>query len=215
MRSSVMHRTTSDGGASSSSAESHRWPRFFISRTWGHNQPRPHHRPPTGQPDPRDPSDRVRHPDADSLYEAHESTCRKLQALVNRMRSAPAGPSHVDAAYREFEKSQDTFSALCHALLQDDVWSTRADLCLAAIRDWNACLETLADAFRASLADTYRSYERNATPDMVDQLFNSRPFRKKAIQRMRNASLTRVISADPHSPSTRSASETTKRSRKP
>ncbi|KAG6098107.1 hypothetical protein E4U30_008358 [Claviceps sp. LM220 group G6] len=68
---------------------------------------------------------------------------------------------------------------------------------LNAMRDWRGCLESLCDAFRSSLADTYRSYERDATPEMLDLLFTSRKFRRDAVHRMRNASVTRMLSADP------------------
>ena len=71
------------------------------------------------------------------------------------------------------------------------------ELFLAAIRDWKNCLETLTEAFKVSLADTYKSYERDATQEMVDQLFSSIRFRREAVTRMRNASVTRVLSADP------------------
>ncbi|KAG5963454.1 hypothetical protein E4U56_002743 [Claviceps arundinis] len=68
---------------------------------------------------------------------------------------------------------------------------------LNAMRDWRGCLESLCDAFRSSLADTYKSYERDATPEMLDLLFTSKKFRRDAVHRMRNASVTRMLSADP------------------
>jgi hypothetical protein len=71
------------------------------------------------------------------------------------------------------------------------------ELWLNAIRDWKTCLETLCEAFKVSLADTYKSYERDATPEMVELLFSSKKFRREAVHRMRNASVTRVLSADP------------------
>lgn len=74
--------------------------------------------------------------------------------------------------------------------LNNDAW-------LTAIRDWKTYLEALTEAFMISLADTYRSYERDATQDMIDALFASKRFRKEAVLRMRNASVTRVMSADP------------------
>jgi hypothetical protein len=165
------------------------------------------------------------------------------------MRSAPAGPSHVDSAYKEFLKIKDKCSELCYAILQDEIRPpptitpsvsgalTRRDSSLdsprsnnghfdqrssfsgrslaevitgsgvrsvyvgephlATIRDWKNCLETLAEAFKTSLAETYKSYERDATQEMVDTLFSNKKFRKDAVNRMRNASVTRVLSADP------------------
>ncbi|KAG6014327.1 hypothetical protein E4U43_006658 [Claviceps pusilla] len=68
---------------------------------------------------------------------------------------------------------------------------------LNAIRDWKGCLEALCEAFRSSLGDTYKSYERDATPEMLDLLFASKKFRREAVHRMRNASVTRMLSPDP------------------
>ncbi|KAH8180194.1 hypothetical protein LIA77_01713 [Sarocladium implicatum] len=71
------------------------------------------------------------------------------------------------------------------------------DSWLAAIREWKNCIEVLHDTHKTSLAETYKSYERDATPEMVDTLFSNKKFRKEAVHRMRNASVTRVMSADP------------------
>jgi hypothetical protein len=68
---------------------------------------------------------------------------------------------------------------------------------LNIVRDWRIYLETLAEWFKHNLADTYRKFESDATPEMVEALFNNKRYRKEAVNRMRNASVTRVISADP------------------
>jgi 3-phenylpropionate/cinnamic acid dioxygenase small subunit len=65
------------------------------------------------------------------------------------------------------------------------------------VRDWKNYLESLADACRTSLIETYKNNERDATPEQVEALFTNKRFRKEAVQRMRNASVTRVMSADP------------------
>ncbi|PHH58546.1 hypothetical protein CDD80_2183 [Ophiocordyceps camponoti-rufipedis] len=147
-----------------------------------HHQQNHHHHPQHRQQLHRD------HPDAPD-----SSNCRKLSSLTQRMRAAPSGPSHVDAAYKEFVKHREAGAGLCRSVLAD----SPGEACLSAVREWRACLETLAEAFRVSLADTYRSYEREATADMVERLFGSKKFRKEAVHRMRNASVTRVLSADP------------------
>lgn len=76
---------------------------------------------------------------------------------------------------------------------------------LVAIRELKNCLEAMADAFQVSLADTYKSYARDATPDMVDLLFSNKRFRREAVHRMRNASVTSIRSADPQFVSQRPA----------
>lgn len=181
-----------------------------------------------------------------------DSHHRQLVSLVQRMRAAPAGPNHVDAAYKEFTKIKDRAIPLCYAILQEEikplrqgpmsfsselpvrresslevpqsplgttdqrssfsgrsfsemtthgtsrsVMSVPSEVWLGTIRDWKNCLELLAETFRTSLAETYKSYERDATPEMLDHLFNNKKFRKEAVHRMRNASVTRVLSADP------------------
>jgi hypothetical protein len=68
---------------------------------------------------------------------------------------------------------------------------------LNAIREWKLYLESLAEWFKTNLADTYRKFEPDATADKVEALFTNKRFRKEAVYRMRNASVTRVMSADP------------------
>ncbi|KAK5988624.1 hypothetical protein PT974_10110 [Cladobotryum mycophilum] len=71
------------------------------------------------------------------------------------------------------------------------------DAWLNPIREWKNCLETLTQSFKTHLAETYKTYERDATPEMVEALFSSKKFRKDAVHRMRNASVTKIMSADP------------------
>lgn len=72
-----------------------------------------------------------------------------------------------------------------------------SELWMTPIREWRSYVEALNDSFRISLAETYKSYERDATPEMLEALFTNRKFRREAVHRMRNASVTRVLSADP------------------
>ncbi|CAH0018619.1 unnamed protein product [Clonostachys rhizophaga] len=71
------------------------------------------------------------------------------------------------------------------------------DAWLNAVREWKGYLDTLADALRTSLEETYRKHEHESTPDMVEAMFTNKRFRREAIHRMRNASVTRVMSQDP------------------
>ena len=68
---------------------------------------------------------------------------------------------------------------------------------LQAIRDWKTCIEILIETFHVSLVETFKSYEREASPEMIEAFFTSKKYRREAINRMRNASVTRVMSADP------------------
>lgn len=68
---------------------------------------------------------------------------------------------------------------------------------LNTVREWRGQLESLAEWFKINLAETYKKFEPDATPDMMESLFNNKRFRREAVHRMRNASVTRVMSADP------------------
>jgi hypothetical protein len=68
---------------------------------------------------------------------------------------------------------------------------------LSAIRDWKMYLETLAETIRTNLADTYKKFESEATPEMIEAMFTNKRYRREAVHRMRNASVTRVMSQDP------------------
>ncbi|KAJ6446983.1 arthropod defensin domain-containing protein [Purpureocillium lavendulum] len=247
-----MQRTASESAASTTSSKMS-WRLGSALRKIGSNRSDrrdDRSRPSIHDHDHSDPSlTHLRRVESSSINEAQESNLRQLQTLIARMRAAPAGPNHVDGAYKEFTKIKDSCHTLCLAILQDELRPLRAgsndtdslqrrdssfdsphspgaavfdqrssfsgrsltevatgsvarvpqanELFLAAIRDWKNCLETLTEAFRVSLADTYKSYERDATQEMVDLLFSSKRFRKDAVNRMRNASVTRVLSADP------------------
>lgn len=193
-------------------------------------------------------SNTLRQSDSASFHEP-ESLVRELQSLVQRMRSAPSAPSQVDHAYKEFLKIKDRCSALCLAIMQEELKPLRSspstnetflrqdldteaprspgmldnrssfsgkslaevvsanggnrlglqgtDLWMSPIRDWKACVEALNEAFRTSLAETYKTYEKDATHEMIETLFNNKRFRRDAVTRMRNASVTRVLAPDP------------------
>ncbi|KAL7947532.1 hypothetical protein V8C42DRAFT_318052 [Trichoderma barbatum] len=257
MKSDMIHRTNSEGGASSSGSSQKIW-RFpsairnkfgsisgsskddknWTSKQGGSSVDTESHEPSIHE--------------ITSINETAESNYRQLQSLVARMRAAPSGPNHVDGAYKEFTKINERCAALCDAILREEIKSPRAlsnatptetipltrqdssadtprspsamfdhrssfsgrslaevvtvgggsrshggDMWLTPIRDWKTCLEVMAEHFKASLTETYKSYERDATPDMLDLLFTSKKFRRDAVHRMRNASVTKILSADP------------------
>ena len=49
---------------------------------------------------------------------------------------------------------------------------------LNAIRDWKLYLETLAEAIRTNLADTYKKFESDATPEMIEAMFTNKRYRR-------------------------------------
>ncbi|KJK75219.1 hypothetical protein H634G_09565 [Metarhizium anisopliae BRIP 53293] len=248
-----MNRKTTEGAASSAGGSSKKWrlPRPLRTKKSKLGKDDKGRTPGSSEFDHIHSSSHLRS-DSSSMHTMHEmqeNNYRQLQILIQRMRSAPSGPNHVDSAYREFEKIREPCATLCYGILQDELRPAKAmstttetttrressldsprspgatifdqrssfsgrsltevvtgntskpgpanELCLNAVRDWKTCLETLCEAFKVSLADTYKSYERDATPEMVDLLFTSRKFRREAVHRMRNASVTRLLSADP------------------
>ncbi|OBR08595.1 hypothetical protein CH63R_07360 [Colletotrichum higginsianum IMI 349063] len=69
--------------------------------------------------------------------------------------------------------------------------------CLSAVRDWKKCIESLLEALKLTLSETYKSYEPYATPRMVESLFHNKEFRAAAIQQMRKTSIDKTFSASP------------------
>ncbi|ROV93829.1 hypothetical protein VMCG_08787 [Cytospora schulzeri] len=63
---------------------------------------------------------------------------------------------------------------------------------LTTIRDWKTAIQKLLDSHRASLTEMYRVYERNATPQMVERMFNDPSFRAETLQRLRTTKVLLV-----------------------
>ncbi|KAL7793718.1 hypothetical protein V8C37DRAFT_84343 [Trichoderma ceciliae] len=253
MKSDRIHRTNSEGGASSSGSSPKLWRipsalRKFGSisgsgkedKNWANKQ--------GGSSIDSDSHEPSIH-EISSIHETAETNYRQLQGLVARMRGASSGPSHVDGAYEEFVKIKEPCATLCDAILREEIKTPRSlsnatetlaltrhdslaetprspsalfdhrssfsgrslaevavaggsrshggDMWLTPVRDWKTCLEVLTEHFKVSLAETYKSYERDATPEMLEALFSSKKFRRDAVHRMRNASVTKILSADP------------------
>ncbi|EHK17267.1 uncharacterized protein TRIVIDRAFT_66211 [Trichoderma virens Gv29-8] len=252
----MIHRTNSEGGASSSGSSQKIWrfPSAIRSKfgsisgsskddkNWTNKQGGSSIDTESHEPSIHEIS---------SIHETTESNYRQLQSLVARMRAAPSGPNHVDGAYKEFTKINERCAALCDAILREEIKTPRTlsnanaaeaipltrqdssadtprspsalfdhrssfsgrslaevitaggskshggDMWLTPIRDWKTCLEVLVEHFKVSLSETYISYERDATPEMLEALFTSKKFRRDAVHRMRNASVTKILSADP------------------
>ncbi|TQN68773.1 hypothetical protein CSHISOI_06700 [Colletotrichum shisoi] len=71
------------------------------------------------------------------------------------------------------------------------------ETCLSAVRDWKECVESLLEALKLTLSETYKIYEPYATPRMVESLFQNKEFRAAAIQQMRKTSIDKTLSASP------------------
>lgn len=56
---------------------------------------------------------------------------------------------------------------------------------LTTIQDWKAAIQRLLDSHRASLAEMYRAYEKDTTPEMVERIFNDLKSRAETIHNMK------------------------------
>ncbi|RFN55475.1 hypothetical protein FIE12Z_121 [Fusarium flagelliforme] len=106
---------------------------------------------------------------------------------------SPQSPSHIYDTRSSFSGrslAEVVSGSVGKSIHQSEAW-------LSSVRDWKNWLESLAEACRTCLIETYKNNERDATQEQVEALFTNKRFRKEAVQRMRNASVTRVMSADP------------------
>lgn len=65
-----------------------------------------------------------------------------------------------------------------------------------AAREWETAVKLLASTLRASLQETYNEYDKDATVDGFDRLCTDKAVRRTAIYHMRNASISKMMSAD-------------------
>ncbi|KAJ3562355.1 hypothetical protein NPX13_g8595 [Xylaria arbuscula] len=65
-----------------------------------------------------------------------------------------------------------------------------------AAREWQASIELLIKTLRASLQETYNTYDRDPTPEGFERICNDKKARFNTIYHMRNASISKMMSAD-------------------
>ncbi|KAI1734816.1 hypothetical protein F4680DRAFT_437065 [Xylaria scruposa] len=68
--------------------------------------------------------------------------------------------------------------------------------CQKAVREWEATVELLTNTLRTSLQETYNTYEKDATPEGFEKLCTDKATRYNTIYYMRNASISKMMSAD-------------------
>ncbi|KAI8951842.1 hypothetical protein F4801DRAFT_589481 [Xylaria longipes] len=68
--------------------------------------------------------------------------------------------------------------------------------CRKAVGEWEATVELLTGSLRTSLQDTYNEYEKDATPESFERLITDKAVRHNTIYHMRNASISKMMSAD-------------------
>ncbi|KAI0802491.1 hypothetical protein GGR55DRAFT_683279 [Xylaria sp. FL0064] len=70
------------------------------------------------------------------------------------------------------------------------------DQCQQAAREWQTTVELLAKALRTSLQETYNAYDKDATPEGFERICTDKAARHNTIYHMRNASISKMMSAD-------------------
>ncbi|KAI1352652.1 hypothetical protein F5Y01DRAFT_279112 [Xylaria sp. FL0043] len=74
--------------------------------------------------------------------------------------------------------------------------SGSGDQCQQATREWQTTVELLASALRTSLQETYNAYDKDATPEGFERICTDKAARHNTIYHMRNASISKMMSAD-------------------
>ncbi|KAI1309675.1 hypothetical protein F5Y03DRAFT_348533, partial [Xylaria venustula] len=70
------------------------------------------------------------------------------------------------------------------------------DQCQKAAREWQSTVELLANSLRTSLQETYNAYDKDATPEGFESICTDKGARHNTIYHMRNASISKMMSAD-------------------
>ncbi|KAI0437503.1 hypothetical protein F4803DRAFT_538633 [Xylaria telfairii] len=65
-----------------------------------------------------------------------------------------------------------------------------------AVHEWESTVKLLATRLRTSLQDTYNDYNKDATPEDFERLCTDKAARHNTIYHMRNASISKMMSAD-------------------
>ncbi|KAI1506034.1 hypothetical protein F5X99DRAFT_177978 [Biscogniauxia marginata] len=141
----------------------------------------------------------------EKIQENPREICKRLLNVSSQHREPSlVSPTTTASSQNQPESSLDILSiadtrssistsSLADALQQS---TTQDDQHIATVLDWERCLERLSEAFRKSLLDTYNEYEQNPTPGGFEKICMDKTARKHAIQRMRNASIVKMLSAD-------------------
>ncbi|KAI1824370.1 hypothetical protein F4861DRAFT_267816 [Xylaria intraflava] len=72
----------------------------------------------------------------------------------------------------------------------------REGQCQEAVLEWESTVKHLENTLRASLRDTYNEYNKDATPAGFETICANKDARRATIYRMRNASISKLLSAD-------------------
>ncbi|GAP87150.2 hypothetical protein SAMD00023353_2301280 [Rosellinia necatrix] len=136
--------------------------------------------------------------------------CKTLIApLVQRKESSMVSPTTVTSPRLERQRDQslDTLSLVAIETSSSTQSSgSRADSPFRpgshsgqyqkATHDWEATIEFLSNTLRTSLQETYNKYDKGATDEGFERLCADKHFRHTTIFHMRNASISRTMSAD-------------------
>ncbi|KAI0412858.1 hypothetical protein F5X98DRAFT_391453 [Xylaria grammica] len=147
-------------------------------------------------------------------YVKHRERCLECcKSLVTpplpRRESSVVSPTTLTLPKLEYQRDQ-SFDTLNLVIVDTESStqssSSRADpslrldahseQCQKAAREWQTTVELLAKGLRTSLQETYNEYEKGATDEGFERMCADRTARNHIIYRMRNASISKMISAD-------------------
>ncbi|KAI0428211.1 hypothetical protein F5Y09DRAFT_349744 [Xylaria sp. FL1042] len=147
-------------------------------------------------------------------YIKHRETCLECcKSLVNsqqpRRESSVVSPTTLTPPKSEYQRdlSVDTLNLAPietgSSTQSSSSWADSSlrlsgsiDQCQEAARGWQTTVELLAKALRTSLQETYNAYDKDATPEGFERLCTDKAARHNAIYHMRNASISKMMSAD-------------------
>ncbi|KAI0968812.1 hypothetical protein F4678DRAFT_441463 [Xylaria arbuscula] len=87
------------------------------------------------------------------------------------------------------QSSSSRFDPSSHLSSPDDQYQKAA-------REWQTTVEILANSLRTSLQETYNAYGKDATPEGFERICTDKEARRITIYHMRNASISKMMSAD-------------------
>ncbi|KAI8632741.1 hypothetical protein F5Y19DRAFT_491373 [Xylariaceae sp. FL1651] len=136
--------------------------------------------------------------------------CKALMSLSSQRReSSVVSPTTTMSPALEFQKdlaldtlnliAVDTSSSTQSAGSRVDTplrHASQEAQCQEAVREWEAAVELLANTLRTSLQETYNEYEKDATLEGFDRICTDKAIRHNTIYRMRNTSISKMMSAN-------------------
>ncbi|KAI2639362.1 hypothetical protein GGS21DRAFT_507250 [Xylaria nigripes] len=148
-------------------------------------------------------------------YIKHKQKCFEWSRGLVSIRSQRTGPSTAGPATRRLSPKPEYLRAPSVETLNLVPSGTNAstnspntrvswplqteapdERCQEAVRGWEATVKHFENMLRTSLRDTYNEYSKDATPEGFERICTDKSARHTTIQHMRNASISKTMSAN-------------------